>query len=438
VLAIAGRLEAAGFEAWCVGGAIRDALLGGAPLDWDLATSARPETVRELFGRKRTIPVGIEFGTVCVLDDAGVGHEITTFRRDVRTDGRHAEVEFGASLDEDLARRDFTINAIAYRPSSGEVRDPFGGQRDLEARVVRAVGDPEQRMREDRLRALRAIRFASRYEFAIDDATLAAIRRSAPHLTRLSRERVQQELVKTMQQVRRPSGALRTWRDVGALRVVIPALSELSELALRTLDELPRDTDAGPARPQRTSNRIAALFLDADPATARRAMNDLRFSKHETNWTVRLVELWRSAGIEMAATLERGAPSDARARRWLSQIGRLRAGGFLRIASARWSAARALGLDAPDARAVRTLHRQLRRSLFLDPIEIADLAVGGDELRAAGIPAGPIYAKILDALLEWVLEDPARNTCEALLAELPRILAELGEEGADDHSSTDS
>jgi tRNA nucleotidyltransferase (CCA-adding enzyme) len=164
----------------------------------------------------------------------------------------------------------------------------------------------------------------------------------------------------------------------------------------------------------------------------------LRYSKHETNCTVRLVVLWRSAVIEWAAPLERGAPSDARARRWLSQIGRLRAGGFLRIASARWSAARALGLDAPDARAVRTLHRQLRRSLFLDPIEIADLAVGGDELRAAGIPAGPIYAKILDALLEWVLEDPARNTREALLAELPRILAELGEEGADDHSSTDS
>src|SRR4051812_14616688 len=97
VLDIAARLEEAGFEAWCVGGAIRDALLGGHPLDWDLATSARPEDVQRLFGRKRTIPVGIEFGTVCVLDDANIGHEITTFRRDVKTDGRHAVVEFGAS-----------------------------------------------------------------------------------------------------------------------------------------------------------------------------------------------------------------------------------------------------------------------------------------------------------------------------------------------------
>ena len=132
VLDIAHRLEEAGFEAWCVGGAIRDALLGGHPLDWDLATSARPEQVQKLFGRKRTIPVGIEFGTVSVLDDDGVAHEITTFRHDVKTDGRHAVVEFGASLDDDLARRDFTINAIAYRPRTAELRDPFDGRGDID------------------------------------------------------------------------------------------------------------------------------------------------------------------------------------------------------------------------------------------------------------------------------------------------------------------
>src|SRR5665811_1893425 len=139
VRGIAKRLEDAGFETWCVGGAIRDALLGHPHLDWDFATSARPEDVREIFGHRRTIPVGIEFGTVGVLDPDGVMHEVTTFRRDVRTDGRHAEVEFGVSLDDDLARRDFTINAIAYSPSRGEVRDPFGGQADLDRRLVRAV-----------------------------------------------------------------------------------------------------------------------------------------------------------------------------------------------------------------------------------------------------------------------------------------------------------
>src|SRR6476661_6227625 len=165
VLEIAGRLEEAGFEAWCVGGAIRDALLGHPHLDWDLATSATPNQVRELFGAKRTIPIGVEFGTVGVLDRKNKMHEVTTFRRDVKTDGRHAEVEFGVSLDDDLARRDFTINAMAYSPTRDELRDPFGGRADLDKHILRAVGDADARMREDRLRALRAIRFASRFDF---------------------------------------------------------------------------------------------------------------------------------------------------------------------------------------------------------------------------------------------------------------------------------
>ncbi|HEX6575196.1 MAG TPA: polynucleotide adenylyltransferase, partial [Gemmatimonadaceae bacterium] len=130
VLKIARTLEKAGHETWCVGGAVRDALLGHPHLDWDLATAARPQQIRNLF--PRTVPVGIAFGTVGVLDDHGVMHEVTTFRRDVRTDGRHAEVEFGATLDEDLARRDYTINAIAYSPSKKAIEDPFEGQKDLE------------------------------------------------------------------------------------------------------------------------------------------------------------------------------------------------------------------------------------------------------------------------------------------------------------------
>src|SRR3569833_998046 len=182
VLEIADRLEDAGFEAWSVGGAVRNALLGHPHLDWDLATSAKPEQMRELFGHRRTIPVGIDFGTVGVLDRDNKMHEVTTFRRDVKTDGRHAEVEFGVSLEDDLARRDFTINAIAYSPKRQQIADPFGGQRDLAAKIVRAVGDPDARMREDRLRALRAIRFASRLHFEIDQPTYRAIVDSAPFL----------------------------------------------------------------------------------------------------------------------------------------------------------------------------------------------------------------------------------------------------------------
>jgi tRNA nucleotidyltransferase (CCA-adding enzyme) len=344
----------------------------------------------------------------------------------VHTDGRHAVVEFGASLEEDLARRDFTINAIAYRPSTDELRDPFGGRADIERGIVRAVGDAEQRMREDRLRALRAIRFASRYGFAIEPATLAAIRGSAPHLTRLSHERVQQELVKTMEQVRSPSHALRIWRDVGALSVLVPVLSGVDEIALATLDELPRAEEGAMLRPQRTSNRVAALFLDVSATETRRTLSALRFSKHETHWAAALVDRWHVLGDEMSAALLAGRPPESQVRRWLARIGRLYAGAFLRIALARWTALREAGRATPDVAAVRSLHRAMRRSLFRDAIELADLQVTGDDLRHAGIPAGPIYAKILHALLEQVLEDPARNTPDALLAEVPVIVAALG------------
>ena len=434
VLDIARRLEAAGFEAWCVGGAIRDALLGGHPLDWDLATPAHPEQVRDLFGRKRTIPVGIEFGTVSVLDDAGIAHEITTFRRDVKTDGRHAEVEFGVSLEDDLARRDFTINAIAYRPRTEELRDPFDGQGDIERGLVRAVGDAEQRMREDRLRALRAIRFAARYHFAIEPSTLAAIRSSAPYLTRLSAERVQQEIVKTMEQVDRPSLAFGLWRDTGAFAALVPSLAGVDDVALATLDALPRASTGGRALPQRTSNRLAALFLHVPPAAVRVTLTGLRFSKHETAWATAIVERWTSLGGEMASTLAARRPTDEEVRRWLSRIGRLYAGAFLRVAQARWSAVRSAGGAAPSDAAVRSLHRRMRRSLYRDPIEVADLQVGGDDLRRAGIPAGPIYAKILHALLDLVLADPARNTPEALLAEVPRLAAALGTDAPTAHT----
>ena len=437
VLDIARRLEAAGFEAWCVGGAIRDALLGGHPLDWDLATTATPKQVIDLFGRRRTIPVGIDFGTVSVLDEDGVAHEITTFRRDVKTDGRHAEVEFGVSLDDDLARRDFTINAIAYRPKTHELRDPFGGRADLDAKVVRAVGDAEQRMREDRLRALRAIRFAARYHFAIEPATRIAIDRSAPFLGRLSAERVQQELIKTMEQVDRPSVALRLWRDSGALAALISPLAGITDVALATLDALPRETGVRRA-PQRTTNRLAALFLDVPAAQVRRTLADLRVSKHQMNWVASLAEGWQRIGTQLGAALVEGRPTDEQVRRWLAVIGRLHAGALLRVSAARWDAERAAGRVAPSAAAVRALHRRMRRSMYRDALHVADLRIGGDELRRLGIPAGPIYAKILQALLERVLEDPARNTPEALLADVPRLVAALGERaGTAVHPSTE-
>jgi tRNA nucleotidyltransferase (CCA-adding enzyme) len=416
VLEIAERLEAAGFEAWCVGGAIRDALLGHPHLDWDLATSATPEQIRELFGGRRTIPVGIEFGTVGVLDRHNVMHEVTTFRRDVRTDGRHAEVEFGVSLNDDLARRDFTINAIAYSPRLREVRDPFGGQLDLTARLVRAVGDPDSRMREDRLRALRAIRFAARFGFAIEKDTRRAIESSAPHLGRLSAERVKQELDKTMEQVRRPSEALRTWRDTGAFATLIPALASVSDDALEVTDFL-----AMPGltrRPARRAIRFAGLLATLDARRAAAVMLALKSSKVEIQTVESLVDRWHRFGPQIGAALvDAEPPEDAQVRRWVASIGRLQVGAFMRLANGIWESRRARGMPAPSPLSVRSLYRRMQTSAFRDPIDLGSLAIDGDDLRAVHVAPGPMLGKILQALLDSVLDDPARNTRDWLLRE---------------------
>jgi hypothetical protein len=212
--------------------------------------------------------------------------------------------------------------------------------------------------------------------------------------------------------------------------VLVPGLSAITDIALGALDRLPRDGASGRVAPQRTSNRLAALFLDSPARDARSAMTALRFSKYEINWTAAIVERWAGVGQIMAEKLQSGPPSDAEVRRWLAALGRLHAGAVLRVAEARWCAMREAGQPAPSPASVRSVYRRLARSRFGEAIDIGDLAVGGDELRAAGIPAGPIYAKILSALLELVLETPARNTPEALLAEVPRIVAAI-ERGAD-------
>ena len=413
VLEIADVLERAGFETWCVGGALRDALLGQAHQDWDLATAAVPQQVRQLF--KRTVPIGIEHGTVGVIDRNGLMHEVTTFRRDVKTDGRHAEVEFGVSLDDDLARRDFTINAIAWSPSRQLLHDPFGGQNDLAAKLVRAVGDPVARMREDRLRALRAIRFASRFGFRIEPATWNAVVASAPELKRLSAERVRQELEKTMDQVARPSEALALWQQARMFDQLLVALVGVSDVALRSIDCLA--VPGPPGRPQRRSNRLAALYLELGGARAGAAMKALRASNSDVKWVADLAERWARLGSDMRTALMAPEPvSDAVVRRWVAALGRTRVSAFLRLAAARWAAERLLNRPAPSVRAVRQLYRAALHSAWNDPVELADLAVDGDDLRGAGIPAGPQMGLALDALLAWVLDDPARNTRDALVA----------------------
>lgn len=421
VLEITRDLEKAGFQAWCVGGAVRDALLGQHHLDWDLATDATPDQVRTIFGRKRTIPVGIEFGTVGVLDAQGVMYEVTTFRRDVRTDGRHAEVEFGASLDEDLARRDFTINAIAFSPTTATLHDPFDGRKDLRGRLVRAVGNAADRMREDRLRALRAIRFAARFGFEIDPETMRAIQESAPHLSRLSAERVKQELEKTMDQLRAPSVAIRLWLESGAMRVLVPDLAGASADSIGALDHA-----AMPGlsrRPGRRLVRLAVLMSDLRGSQVLALATRLRFSKHDAQWLSALVEKWQSLGADMGRQVSQGRPEGATLRRWVAGIGRLYLPAFFRLAEARWSAGRASGHPTPTAQAVHSLYRAALRTSLKDPLDVRDLAVDGEDLQRAGVQPGPRLGKILGRLLDWVLDDPKRNSRDILIEEALRLNA---------------
>jgi tRNA nucleotidyltransferase (CCA-adding enzyme) len=403
VLAIFDTLERAGYDTWCVGGAVRDALLGLPNADWDLATSATPQEVMRLF--RRHVKLGVEHGTVGVLDRENKVHEVTTFRRDVETDGRHARVAFGVSLDDDLARRDFTINAIAYKPQTREIRDPFHGREDLARHVLRAVGSPPDRMREDRLRALRAMRFAARFEFAIDPATWAAVVASVPALPRLSAERVAQELEKTMDQVRRPSLALERWRASGALGVLIPALAAIDDRTIASLDHLP--LPRGPRREARKVNRLAAMFWGISGDAAFRAAAALRFSKQRAQWIGALAGAWADLGPEIEVALARGRPQPAQVRRWVARVGRLNTVAFWRIAAARLPAA-------------SRVYRAAVRSAFRDPVEMADLAIDGNDLIRAGIPPGPRIRQILERLLDEVLVDPRRNTREYLLDVLSR------------------
>jgi tRNA nucleotidyltransferase (CCA-adding enzyme) len=426
---IVARLERAGFECWCVGGAVRDALLGHPHLDWDFATIATPAQVMSVF--KRTVPVGVEYGTVGVFDSQNTMHEVTTFRRDVNTDGRHAVVEFGASLDDDLARRDFTVNAIAYHPKRDELRDPFDGQLDIRRGVIRAVGTASERMREDRLRALRGIRFASRFSFHIEPATWAAIKASAPHMGRLSPERVKQELEKTMEQVERPSIALEWWREAGFLRALVPSIADAPAERFAALDHLPRGEgdagieggagNAGGSGKGATLNRLAMLFFGEREGAVAAATKALRFSNADSAWIASLAGARAELGSKIDAAIDTGPLAAVDVRRWVARIGRMRAESFFTLTAALWRVRLEAAGDADAEARLATLAKLAVIVAFRDPIEIADLAVDGEDLRKAGIPDGPRMGKVLHALLQHVISDPALNT-NAKLLELARAL----------------
>ena len=379
VLEIARALEQAGYEAWCVGGALRDALLGHPHADYDFATSATPAQVQALF--RRTAAVGEKYGTVGVIDRNRVLHEVTTFRRDVATDGRHAVVAYGVSLDEDLARRDFTINAIAYQPLRHEWRDPYGGLADLERGLVRAVGLPADRFREDYLRILRALRFAARLGFAIEPATWQAAVDASAGLAQLSAERVRDEWMKGLRTARQVPELVALWVQVGAAARWLPELADLPEERLRRAAAATADN--------RDPILLTVLLVgEAAPTVLRR----LRAS---------------NADIERAAALVRGpagpeGAGEREVRRWLSVVGGA-ADDLLAFHALR------AGSDASWMATVASLRERG------DPLTRGDLTVNGKDLQALGA-RGPQVGHVLARLLDRVLDDPSLNQRDTLLA----------------------
>ncbi len=395
VSAIARKLQDRGYDTWAVGGAIRDALLGESRGDWDLATAAPPDAVRKLF--RPSYPVGIQFGTVAVRGIDGQVYEVTTFRRDIETDGRHAVVEYAETLDEDLARRDFTINAIAYDPLEHKYHDPFSGWQDLQSKVLRCVGTPATRFAEDYLRVLRGLRFAGRFGLEIEPSTWKALTDAVGNLPRLSGERVREEIVKVMAAAA-PSAGLALYRDSGALAVLLPELSRLGasgwEMLLATIDRLPG---------HRQHLRQVALLAPVGPAVEE-TMKRLRFSNAE----LRDVQA-------LSGALEVPLPdADARAgRRWLREVGPERARDTLRL---HFAGERASGERQAERIRLAAVARQLLGVLRRrEPVTLADLAIDGNDLKELGLRPGPEFGRILDLCLDAVIDDPEMNEHERLI-----------------------
>ena len=388
-------LHRAGYAAYVVGGCVRDSLLGLTPHDWDLCTSALRQQVMELFGAQRCIPTGLQHGTVTVKQ-SGALYEITTFRTEgTYTDGRHPdEVHFVPDVREDLARRDLTINAMAYNEKEGLV-DPFGGQADLQSGIVRAVGVPRQRFTEDALRILRLYRFAARFGFAIDPPTAQAAQELCAHLDCVSVERIEEELAKLLS-----APAPAAYLDKKILLVILPELSSEALAAAKPV------VDACPAGAENLPIRLAALLLSLGEDGIRRTLRRLRCS---------------NACIEETAVLVReavpGVPVSLNiyARRLL---------GKYNLCTVQRIAALGTALQ-PERAADFAALSELAEQLDADGVccRVSQLAVNGRDLMAAGVPAGPGIRKVLEALLDGVIREEYPNERQALLAAVQQLAA---------------
>jgi tRNA nucleotidyltransferase (CCA-adding enzyme) len=442
VLALCRKIRGAGFRAWVVGGSLRDTLLGRSPQDWDIASSALPQELMRLF--KRVIPTGIAHGTVTVLWD-NVPYEITTLRGEgAYSDSRRPdEVFFVKDIDEDLARRDFTVNAIAYEPIDDRLIDPFHGLDDLDAHVLRTVGRAQERFSEDGLRVLRAARFAATLEFALDAATEAAIPGALEAFAKVSKERVRDEWLKTMR-ARTPSLAFEVMRRSGIMNVTCPELMEqvgCEQNRYHAYDVWNHSLACLDASEPEPLQRMAALLHDlGKPRTrmlsdktqdytfyhheavgadmAEEWLRSYRFSNDERRQIVHLVRHHLICYSEEW--------TDAAVRRFVRRVGLEQVPALLALGRAD-----ALGKGKPVERELAALD-ELRQRIDASVERGAafgtkDLAVSGhDVMKQLGVKPGPIIGRVLERLLERVIEDPSLNERDALLGLIEPCAREAG------------
>ena len=381
VLEVVAGLQAGGFKAYLVGGCVRDMLRAQPPKDFDVATSAPPDEVKRLF--KKVIPTGVEHGTVTVVLK-GAHVEVTTFRSEGDyVDGRRpSSVAFHENIEVDLARRDFTMNAIAWDPLTGEKVDPFGGEADLSRRTVRCVRDAMERFSEDGLRPLRAVRFATVLDFTLEPDTEAAIPRTLPIFRKVAAERVHQEFVKLLLAPSATTG-LRLLESTGLLAAFF------SEAAIA-------EFDAAGRAPRDEVLRMALLLLGQPQP--REVMIRLKFPNRTAEDVAALV---------LRAELPPADAGEVQLRRWLSKVEPARALQLLALHEARGTAPS--GLRA-RVEAIIATH---------PPLSTRQLALDGKAIMAAlGTGPSPAIGHATRHLLELVLDDPSRNTPEGLLAAL--------------------
>ena len=415
------RLRAAGFEAYWAGGCVRDMLLGRTPKDYDVATAATPPQIRELFGRRQTLAIGAAFGVITVKGPRGAGMiEVATFREDsTYSDGRHPDSVTFSSAQADASRRDFTINGVFYDPLDDRVIDFVGGQEDLQRRVLRAIGQPRERFAEDKLRMLRAVRFAASFDFAIDPETLAAACQMADQITVVSPERIAAEMRRLLVEPGRATGVrllLATGLAAAVLPEIVPADDDARQRLDRTLEILEclnapwRAPGVSPGMTPHPGTNVpgSPLELPADLPSFPLALATLLHAMTDAAGVVAIGRRWRLSNDQR----ERAA--------WLVEHCRALRG----ARTMRWSALQPLliapGIDellalceaiAPGNDDVVFCREQLRRPPeSLDPPPL----LTGDDLLRLGIPTGPQYAVLLQRIRDAQLDGEIHTRDEGL------------------------